>query len=128
MSVENLIVAPRAVIFILHSAGVAAPVRPPPLSSFSAHHAHAHTMYTLLSGLYDLVTAREEVRLLIIGLDSAGKTTLLNALTAAGAASAAPPSTRPTVGLNVGRLDVGGCAVMLWDLGGAAGLRTIWER
>ena len=83
-------------------------------------------MYTLLSGLYDLVTAREEVRLLIIGLDAAGKTTLLNALTSP--ATAAAPATRPTVGLNVGRLDVGGCAVMLWDLGGAGGLRTIWER
>ena len=101
-------------------------------------------MYTLFSGLYDLVTAREEVRLLIIGLDGAGKTTLLNALVASGGAvggsgsggasaasassSAPPPTTRPTVGLNVGRLDMGGAAVMLWDLGGAVGLRTIWER
>jgi len=99
-------------------------------------------MYTLLSGLYDLVTAREEVRLLIIGLDGAGKTTLLNAFVASGGApggagggaaastssSGPPPATRPTVGLNVGRLNLGGAAVMLWDLGGAAGLRTIWER
>ena len=85
------------------------------------------TMFTLLSGLYDLATAREEVRLLIIGLDAAGKTTLLNALTQS-SASASMPATRPPVGLTVGRLDVGGCSVMLWDLGGASGLRTIWER
>jgi len=80
-------------------------------------------MYTLLSGLYDLVTAKEEVRLLIIGLDGAGKTTLLNALS-----GAVGGATRPTVGLNVGRLEMGGASVMLWDLGGAVGLRTIWER
>jgi ADP-ribosylation factor related protein 1 len=90
-------------------------------------------MYTLLSGLYDLAAAREEVRLLIIGLDGAGKTSLMHALVAAGAgagagAGAATPATRPTVGLNVGRLDVCGASVMLWDLGGAAGLRVIWER
>lgn len=94
-------------------------------------------MYTLLSGLVEWATAKEEVRVILLGLDSAGKTTTLQALRAAAdrrargrgnAASEPLPKARPTVGLNVGRLDAAGAAVMLWDLGGAAGLRVIWDR
>ena len=103
-------------------------------------------MYTLLSGLVEWATAKEEVRVILLGLDSAGKTTTLQALRAAadrrargrhammlggGSSSNAAeplPKARPTVGLNVGRLDAAGAAVMLWDLGGAAGLRVIWDR
>lgn len=89
-------------------------------------------MFTLLSGLIEWAASKEEVRLLVLGLDGAGKTTLLNAARAppppAGAAAPPPPKTRPTVGLNVGRLEAAGAAVMLWDLGGAPGLRVIWDR
>ena len=100
-------------------------------------------MYTLLSGLVEWATAKEEVRVILLGLDSAGKTTTLQALRAAAdrrargrhammssSSNAAEPlpKARPTVGLNVGRLDTAGAAVMLWDLGGAAGLRVIWDR
>ena len=99
-------------------------------------------MYTLLSGLVEWATAKEEVRVILLGLDGGGKTTTLQALRAAadrrargrhamgGSSNAAEPlpKARPTVGLNVGRLDTAGAAVMLWDLGGAAGLRVIWDR
>lgn len=91
-------------------------------------------MFTLLSGLIEWAASKEEVRLLVLGLDGAGKTTLLHAARAPppppGAARDAPPlpKTRPTVGLNVGRLEAAGAAVMLWDLGGAPGLRVIWDR
>jgi hypothetical protein len=30
--------------------------------------------------------------------------------------------------LNIGRLEVGGAKVVLWDLGGAASLRSIWDK
>jgi hypothetical protein len=30
--------------------------------------------------------------------------------------------------LNIGRLEVGGAKVVLWDLGGAAALRSIWDK
>ena len=101
-------------------------------------------MYTLLSGLMEWATAKEEVRVILLGLDGAGKTTTLQALRAAadrrsrgrhaslsgnaGSSSEPLPKARPTVGLNVGRLDTAGASVMLWDLGGAAGLRVIWDR
>ena len=35
----------------------------------------------------------------------------------------------PTVGLNIARLDApSGCRLVVWDLGGRVGLRSIWER
>ena len=34
----------------------------------------------------------------------------------------------PCAGLNIGRIEAGGAAVVLWDLGGAAPLRSIWDK
>ena len=39
-----------------------------------------------------------------------------------------PPPQVPTVGLNIARLDAFGCPLVLWDLGGQAGLRGIWDK
>lgn len=59
----------------------------------------------------------------------AGKTSVLEALKAAcdaSAGSVAPAAIQPTVGLNIGSLDLAGSPVTVWDLGGAPGLRRIW--
>ena len=34
---------------------------------------------------------------------------------------------QPTVGLNIGRLEIKNSSIVLWDLGGQAGLRGIWD-
>ncbi|CAN6454320.1 unnamed protein product [Victoria cruziana] len=34
----------------------------------------------------------------------------------------------PTVGLNIGRIEVENTKLVFWDLGGQSGLRTIWEK
>lgn len=34
----------------------------------------------------------------------------------------------PTVGLNIGRLEIRGANVIMWDLGGEEGLRGIWDK
>jgi len=34
----------------------------------------------------------------------------------------------PTVGLNIGRMDISNCRVIFWDLGGQIALRSIWEK
>jgi hypothetical protein len=39
-----------------------------------------------------------------------------------------PHAILPTVGLNVGRLDAFQAQLLLWDLGGAPGLRSIWDK
>lgn len=36
--------------------------------------------------------------------------------------------TKPTIGLNVGRLQMDGCKLLIWDLGGQTSLRVIWDK
>lgn len=93
-------------------------------------------MFSLISGFIDWYFAKTEVNLLVLGLDNAGKTTfleqtkLLNQPTGASASSVNVPldSILPTVGLNLGRVQMMGCDVTLWDLGGQQALRSIWDK
>ncbi|KAI9492145.1 ADP-ribosylation factor family-domain-containing protein [Zychaea mexicana] len=87
-------------------------------------------MYTLLRGLYQHITRKEEYYVLIIGLDNAGKTTLLERIksTFLGVAGLAPEKIAPTVGLNIGRVDIKSSRINFWDLGGQRDLQSIWER
>jgi len=39
-----------------------------------------------------------------------------------------PEKIPPTVGLNIGRVEVGRVKLIFWDLGGQKGLRGIWEK
>jgi len=93
-------------------------------------------MFSLAYGFYEYVTQREELRVLVLGLDGAGKTCALErlkgALTPAGGGAPPPPlparQVVPTVGLNTARAELSGARLVLWDLGGAPGLRSIWDR
>ncbi|CAK0783302.1 hypothetical protein CVIRNUC_006501 [Coccomyxa viridis] len=87
-------------------------------------------MFSLLYGLWEYVFRKEELRVLILGLDKAGKTTLLEKLKelCTGEPGLDPQSIVPTVGLNVGRLEAHHALLLFWDLGGAAGLRSIWDK
>lgn len=88
-------------------------------------------MFSLLYGIYQQFTQKPEFYVLIIGLDNAGKTTLLEKIKALFVdtyESAPPENIAPTVGLNIGRMELGGAKIIFWDLGGQSGLRTIWER
>ncbi|KAI9361893.1 ADP-ribosylation factor family-domain-containing protein [Pilaira anomala] len=87
-------------------------------------------MYTLLSGLYHYLTQKEEYYVLIIGLDNAGKTTLLERIKSIfmGVAGLDPDKIAPTVGLNIGKVDIKSSRINFWDLGGQRDLQSIWER
>ena len=75
--------------------------------------------------------AQTEYKILLVGPESSGKTTALEQLKTAHAETPGLPNHQivPTVGLNIARLDApSGCRLVVWDLGGRVGLRSIWER
>ncbi|GAQ77681.1 GTP-binding ADP-ribosylation factor-like protein [Klebsormidium nitens] len=87
-------------------------------------------MFSLLFGLWKYLFAKAEYHVLILGIDKAGKTTLLEKVKAIYSDLEALPPERivPTVGLNIGRVDAHKCKLIFWDLGGQLGLRSIWEK
>ncbi|KAJ1993411.1 ADP-ribosylation factor protein 3 [Dimargaris cristalligena] len=87
-------------------------------------------MYTLLNGLYKYLTRQEEYYVIILGLDNAGKTTLLERIKTmfTGVRGLSPDKIGPTVGLNLGKIDIGRSRLKFWDLGGQRDLHSIWER
>lgn len=81
-------------------------------------------MYTLLSGLYSTLTAKQDYYITILGLDNAGKTTFLQA-----AQDFRKRGTVPTVGLNIGQLAIDSrTRLKFWDLGGQTELQSLWEK
>jgi GTPase SAR1 family protein len=105
-------------------------------------------MFTLLNGFYEELTFVPERRVVLLGLQSSGKTALIecmkmhylrkpnHGLFSSVSSRAGKPglptgklkALTPTVGLNVARLPTGRENVLVWDLGGAEALRPIWER
>lgn len=79
---------------------------------------------------------QNEYRFLILGVGGAGKTCVLESLKTrfSPMPGLAPAQIVPTVGLNLARLEVPAdgattrTTCVFWDLGGAFGLREIWER
>ncbi|DBB08972.1 TPA: hypothetical protein ACH3X3_007604 [Trebouxia sp. C0006] len=88
-------------------------------------------MFSLMYGLWEYVCRKEELNVLIIGLDNAGKTTVLEKIKGmySSLPGMAPEEILPTVGLNVGRIHFSsGTKLILWDLGGQSGLQNIWDK
>ena len=89
-------------------------------------------MFSLVSGFVTWYFSKTEVKILVLGLDNAGKTTFLERTKSMYSAnkSASVPLDRitPTIGLNMGRLQAHGCDVTLWDLGGQQSFRSIWDK
>mmetsp|Transcript_15304 Transcript_15304/g.46235 ORF Transcript_15304/g.46235 Transcript_15304/m.46235 type:complete len:200 (-) Transcript_15304:1184-1783(-) len=87
-------------------------------------------MFSLLYGLWEYMFKKEELHILMLGIDKAGKTTLLERLKSAygDLPGADPDKILPTVGLNVGRMQAYQAPLIFWDLGGQAGLRSIWDK
>ncbi|RDX71083.1 ADP-ribosylation factor-related protein 1, partial [Mucuna pruriens] len=74
--------------------------------------------------------SKMELHVLILGIDKAGKTTLLEKMKSVYSNVEGIPPDRiiPTVGLNIGRIEVANSKLVFWDLGGQPGLRSIWEK
>ncbi|KAI8836374.1 ADP-ribosylation factor family-domain-containing protein [Chytridium lagenaria] len=87
-------------------------------------------MYTLLSGLYTQWTRKEEFNVVILGLDNAGKTTLLERIKATYTTgrTLSPDQIGPTIGLNIGKIELNSVRLNFWDLGGQRDLLSIWSK
>ncbi|THW28364.1 ARF/SAR superfamily [Aureobasidium pullulans] len=75
-----------------------------------------------LSTLSRLVWAKKEIRILILGLDNAGKTTLLYRLKIGEVVT-----TIPTIGFNVESVNYKNLNFNVWDLGGQTSIRPYWR-
>ncbi len=68
-----------------------------------------------------------EYSILLLGLDNAGKTTLLSTIKTLYADTPAPSKpTVPTVGQNVATISLSDVYLKVWDVGGQHALRSMW--
>ncbi|KHJ36048.1 putative adp-ribosylation factor-like protein 1 [Erysiphe necator] len=74
------------------------------------------------SKLSSLVWSKKEIRILILGLDNAGKTTLLYRLKIGEVVT-----TIPTIGFNVESITFKNLNFNVWDLGGQTSIRPYWR-
>ena len=65
---------------------------------------------------------QKEVKLVLIGLDLAGKTSLLNKMCHSDAGT-----TTPTVGFNFESTTFKGAKISIWDTGGQDKIRDLWK-
>jgi len=79
-------------------------------------------MGLLFSKLWTKLTGTKEVRLLLVGLDAAGKTTILYQMK-----MGETVKTIPTIGFNVETLEYKGLNFTMWDVGGQDKIRVLWK-
>ncbi len=84
-------------------------------------------MYHLFKSLYLHATSKEEYSILLLGLDNAGKTTLLEQIKSLYTAHEPQLNTVPTVGQNVSIIDLPDMYLRIWDVGGQHSLRGLWQ-
>mmetsp|Transcript_24226 Transcript_24226/g.45972 ORF Transcript_24226/g.45972 Transcript_24226/m.45972 type:complete len:199 (-) Transcript_24226:95-691(-) len=85
-------------------------------------------MFGLISGLLRWLMQKEERRMIILGIDNAGKTTMLEQLKGHFGAKAMPSDRiPPTIGFNIGRIQIDKVVAVFWDLGGHASFRSVWH-
>ncbi|KAI3659374.1 hypothetical protein MP638_001296 [Amoeboaphelidium occidentale] len=76
----------------------------------------------LLSILRKLRQKEKEMRVLILGLDNAGKTTILKKVI-----GEPIDKISPTLGFNIKTIEYNGFKVNLWDVGGQKSIRSYWR-
>ena len=76
-----------------------------------------------ISTISNWISGKQEVRVLILGLDFAGKTTILYRLSL----DQAVTQVAPTVAFNLETVEVGNLKLNIWDLGGQIQLRPFWR-
>lgn len=72
--------------------------------------------------LFDVFTGKKDMRILMVGLDAAGKTTILYKLKLGEVVT-----TIPTIGFNVETVEYKNVAFTMWDVGGQDKIRPLWR-
>lgn len=83
-------------------------------------------------GLLSMIAAafgfsRKEARILVIGLDNSGKTTIINFLKAKKGSSATSYEVTPTVGFQVEEFASNNIKFTVYDMSGQGRYRSLWE-
>ncbi|KAG8461114.1 hypothetical protein KFE25_003683 [Diacronema lutheri] len=79
-------------------------------------------MGLMLSKVWTSLVGSKEIRVLILGLDNAGKTTILYKLHMGEVVT-----TVPTIGFNVETVQYKNLRFQVWDLGGQTSIRPYWR-
>ncbi|KAE9596686.1 putative small GTPase superfamily, ARF/SAR type, P-loop containing nucleoside triphosphate hydrolase [Lupinus albus] len=80
------------------------------------------TMGLTISRLFRLLYSKKEMRILMVGLDAAGKTTILYKLKLGEIVT-----TIPTIGFNVETVEYKNISFTVWDVGGQDKIRPLWR-
>merc|ERR1711892_205612 len=91
----------------------------PPVYAPSKHRAAMGSMFTKL---FDSLISKKDMRILMVGLDSAGKTTILYKLKLGEIVT-----TIPTIGFNVETVEYKNIGFTVWDVGGQDKIRPLWR-
>ena len=79
-------------------------------------------MGSIFTKLWDRMSGTKEMRILMVGLDAAGKTTILYKMKLGEVVN-----TIPTIGFNVETVDYKNISFNVWDVGGQDKIRLLWK-
>ena len=79
-------------------------------------------MGSMFAKLFQGLLGKKEMRILMVGLDAAGKTTILYKLKLGEIVT-----TIPTIGFNVETVDYKNISFTVWDVGGQDKIRPLWR-
>ncbi|KAL7402619.1 hypothetical protein ABVT39_017504 [Epinephelus coioides] len=75
-----------------------------------------------ISSIFDRMFGKKQMRILMVGLDAAGKTTILYKLKLGEIVT-----TIPTIGFNVETVEYKNISFTVWDVGGQDKIRPLWR-
>merc|ERR1711885_91495 len=76
----------------------------------------------IFSKVWDRIVGKKDCRILMVGLDAAGKTTVLYKLKLGEVVT-----TIPTIGFNVETVEYKNISFTVWDVGGQTKIRPLWR-
>merc|ERR1712174_192300 len=98
-----------------------------PSSNFPHTHTHKASLVPAVMGLFfsralQRLIGKRDCRILMVGLDAAGKTTILYKLKLGEIVT-----TIPTIGFNVETVEYKNISFTVWDVGGQDKIRPLWR-